>query len=98
MKAWFQENGVDGLEKMENELDCSGACKTPLFYVTRNFNEQPKQICTVAFMKKLGSAARTAGIVSILTALVAFCAFCGSFPLCTSFNDEEGEGAKGAER
>lgn len=98
MKAWFKENGAEGLAKMEKEMDCSGACKTPLFYVTRPFNEQPELVCTKAFVKKIGSAARTAGIVSIITALVSFCAFCGSFPLCTAFNDEEGEGAKSAER
>ena len=98
MKEWFKTNGADGLSKLEKEFECAGACQTQLFYITRPFNEQPERICFDALAKKIGGAARTVGTVCIITALVAFCAFCGSFPLCTAFNDEEGEGAKSAER
>lgn len=97
MKEWFKTNGVDGLTKMEKELDCGGACKAPLFYVTRPFYEQPQQTCFRSLAAKFQSGARMVGVVCILTALVSFCAFCGSFPLCTKFNEEEGEGKRDAE-
>jgi hypothetical protein len=91
MKEFFKNNGVEGLKKMEQELECGGACKAPLFYVTRNIEETPEDTCFNQIVKKIGSGARTVGIVGILTALISLCACCGSFPLCTKFNDDEGE-------
>lgn len=91
MKDWFETNGVEGLKKMEEGLECGGACKAPLFYVTRSIEVTPEGTCFDQLVKRIGSGARTVGIVGIITALISFCAFCGSFPLCTKFNDEEGE-------
>lgn len=94
MKKWFTENGTKGLAEMEKSLNCAGACNKQLFYITRPFYQQPTTICFDALAKKVGSGARTVGVVAIITALVSFCAFCGSFPLCTKFNEEEGEGKR----
>ena len=91
LKEFFAKNGVAGLQKMEESLECGGACSAPLFYVTRSFNQQPVDTCFNQVVAKIGSGARTVGIVAIITALISFCAFCGSFPLCTKFNDQEGE-------
>lgn len=98
MQEWFKTNGVEGLQKMEDSLKCQGMCSPRLFYVTKPFTDQPENTCFDAIANKISGGARTVGIVSIVTALIAFCACCGSFPLCTKFNDEEGEGAKDAER
>jgi hypothetical protein len=97
MQEWFKTNGVEGLKKMEEGLDCQGMCSPRLFYVTRPFNEQPTNNCFDSIANKISGGARTVAIVSIITALISFCACCGSIPLCKGFNDEEGED-KGAER
>ena len=91
MKDWFAKNGVVGLQKMEEELSCGGACRAPLFYVTRPITDTPEDTCFNAMFNKLGSGHRTAGIVSLITALISFTAFCGSFPLCKGYDDKEGE-------
>lgn len=91
MKQWFAKNGVKGLQQMEKELSCGGACRPPLFYVTRPITENPEATCFDALVGRIGSGARTVGIVGIITALISFCAFCGSFPLCKGYNDDEGE-------
>ena len=89
MNDWFKLYGADMLSKLENEFDCAGLCSPQLFYVTRPFDKQPKNACFGQIANKIGPRLRTLSIVSILTALVSFCAFCGSFPLCTGFNEEE---------
>jgi len=90
VKEFVKNGGFKGLSHIEKNYDCAAFCKTPLFYITKPFTEQPTDYCLNAFVDKIAVGAfRPVAIVSLITALVAFCGCCGSFPLCTKFNDEE---------
>merc|ERR1719272_532966 len=82
-------NGFDVIKQLEDEFVCGGLCKVPLFYVTKDYKMQPTDTCINSISNKLGSGLFTAGVVSIITALISCIACCGSFPLCTKFNDDE---------
>jgi len=89
-KKFVEKGGFKSLKYMENQYECAAVCKTPLFYVTRSFTEQPTKSCLSEFVNQVaGNTFRSVAIVSIVTALIALCGCCGSFPLCSKYNDEE---------
>lgn len=93
-KNFVKDNGFDGLAAVEKTLSCSGLCFKPLFYATIDYKTQPAETCALSIKNTIGGAMGTASIILILTAVISFCGFCGSFPLCKSFDKEEGEDGK----
>ena len=73
---------------MENGFNCAGACKTPLFYVSRNIEDTPEETCYNLILNNMGNV-RTVGIIGILTGLISLCACCGSFPLCSKSDPDD---------
>ena len=84
----MKENGLDAYLEIERDYDCSGMCKLPLFFQTRDFDEKPKDICLNQISKKMAPKLRTAGIVALITAFFSFIAFCGTFTLCSKQNEK----------
>jgi len=83
---------IEFFAKLEADLDCSGACATPLFGVARAVADGPvTQDCVTVIIESLEDLLAP-GIVCLLTFFVLLCACCGSIPICSGFDKEEEDG------
>ena len=84
----MKDYGLDTYLAIERDYDCSGICKSPLFFQTRDFDQKPVDICINQIAKKMGPKLKTAGIVALITAFFSFIGFCGTFTLCFKQNEK----------
>lgn len=90
MVAFMQTGGFDFLNELEESYDCASICVTPLFYLTRSIKEgRPETDCISGLIEGNQGTMNTAGIVSVLTALVLIIGAIGAFPLCSGFSDPD---------
>lgn len=83
---------IEFFAKLEADLECSGACATPLFGVSRAVADGPvTQDCVAVIIDSLEDLLAP-GIVCLLTFFVLLCACCGSIPICSGFDKEEEDG------
>jgi len=73
-------------DKIEKDLDCSGACSLPLFGVERSIADGPATTDCVKVILDSLEDLLAPGIVCLLTFFVLMCACFGSFPICTGFD------------
>jgi len=64
------------MEWLENSYNCSGVCKTALFYVTLDLSEgRPMDTCSMALKDEVKSNLTYMGIVVLVTGIVMLIAW-----------------------
>lgn len=77
-------------------MECSGACRYPLFGINRKISDGPVETeCVTVMMDSLETLAGP-GVLCLLTFFILMAACFGSFPLCGGFNDVQ-DGTEGSE-
>ena len=67
-------------EILEDDYDCSGMCKSSLFYFSKELHEgSPKQTCLLEFKEYIAADMHTFGSILILASLVALFTFFAHF-------------------
>ena len=90
MVAFMQSGGFDFLNELEESYDCASICTTPLFYLTRSIKDgRPKTDCITGLIDGNSGTMQTAGLVSVVTALILLVGAIGAFPLCSGFSEQE---------
>ena len=87
---FLQEYGFAAALSFEEEFDCAGFCKVPLFYMTRALEEgPPTQGCFPASIKGMEGKLGNGGMIALVTGLIALVGMIGACPLCSGFENKE---------
>ena len=92
---FIESGGLDFLSEVEKQLECASACEIPMFYAATHIARgKPSKDCANAIVDKLQDTATPAGIVASITGVLLLSAMCGTFPLCSGYNDPYEEDGK----
>lgn len=92
-----KNKGIELVEMAEKKIGCGGICTVPLFFTMRDISiGKPEEACVHAILEELTAAPQAASAFSIVTGLVLILSSVASFPLCSGFSDDMGDGEEGA--
>jgi hypothetical protein len=90
IKEFLEKGGLDFFAETEEKLSCAGACKVPLFYVTRDLSAgKPERDCVNALFDELQGGAQPAGYVCLITGILLLLTTICACPLCTGYKEQD---------
>jgi hypothetical protein len=90
VRDFVTHGGFSLLSSLEENFDCASLCKVPLFYITKDISEgRPRQECIDGFIKGMNANLGTAGLFSILCAIILLIGALGTFPICCGGKEEK---------
>ena len=85
MKYFFDNGGLQFLNKVEKDFSCAGLCDVPLFYVTKDISlGPPKKECVEQMFIDITSSMSSLGMISLVAGIFTILGFFGTFSLCSN--------------
>jgi len=82
------------LSNIETKYDCAGVCTTPVFFVTKPVSVRPVRECAKVMIASITDMVGIIAVVAGISAVLNLCGFCGSFSLCSKYEDKDSDNSE----